>query len=153
MAPARAMSTLASRSGSSWTLSAEPLGERDERPQLCHARGIPDRDVHGALDQRTVAEGDDLARDVDGHAHLRLARVGAEVRRDDHPGVLDQPADHLAPGRLLGPDVDRRAGDVAGIECLQEIALVHDAAPRLAQERLVIREARAPRSFAPASAI
>ena len=82
------------------------------------------------LDQGPVAEGDELARHVDGDVHLRLAGVRAEVRRDDHPRVLDQPADHLAPRRLLAPRVDRRAGHVAGIERGQQITLVHDAAPR-----------------------
>src|SRR2546425_1108720 len=82
------------------------------------------------LDQCAVAERDELARDVDRHVHLRFAGIGAEVRRDDAPRVLDQPADHFTLRRLLAPDVDRRASDVTGLERGEEGALVPDAAAR-----------------------
>jgi hypothetical protein len=44
------------------------------------------------LDELAVPKGDELARHVDGHVHLRLLRIGAEVRGDHHLRVLDQAA-------------------------------------------------------------
>src|SRR2546427_9223786 len=75
-----------------------------------------------------------LFRSVHRDVHLRLAGVGAEVRRDDDTRVLDEPPEGFAGGRLFAPDVDRDAGDVLGLERREEIGLVDDPAPRAVHE-------------------
>jgi hypothetical protein len=55
----------------------------------------------------------DLQRDV----LLRLGGGGAEMRRADHVGMAEQ---RVVRGRLLDEHVERGAGDVAGIERIDQ---------------------------------
>ena len=110
--------------------AAEQLGQREERPLLGDRLAVSHRDVHRVLDQLPVAEGDELARHVHRHVHLRLQRIGAEMRRHHHPRMGDEALDQIGDGRLLRPHVHRRSRQPARLQRGEEIALVDDAAAR-----------------------
>src|SRR5439155_7863670 len=130
IAPVRVTSRRSRGSGSSWTLK-RPSRSASATKGLSSATaaGSPSG-MFTALDEPAVAERHELPGDVHRDVHLRLAGVGAEVRRDDDTRVLDEPPEGFAGGRLFAPDVDRDAGDVLGLERREEIGLVDDPAAR-----------------------
>ena len=68
-----------------------------------------------------------LLGDLDGHLLLRLGGGGAEMRRTDDVGQVEQRA-FLR--RFGGEHVEGGAGDVAGLERLGDCSLVHQSAAR-----------------------
>ena len=103
----------------------ELLGERDEglqpRRLLGGDRGKVDGVGDGAAQQVIGHLLGDLQRDV----LLRLVGGGAEMRRAHHVRMAEQ---RVGGGGLLGEDVERRAGHVAGVERRAQRRLVHQAA-------------------------
>ena len=90
-----------------------------------------------------VERGDDLLGGLHAGAVLRLGRRGAEVRRDDDVGVAEQ---RVVGDRLAREDVERGAGDLAGVERRLE-RLVDDqlAAGAVDDPHAVLALARTPR--------
>ena len=93
--------------------AAEPLRERDVRAEDLHVLRADGGDVDRGRDDAAGQGEHDLLGRLDARAVLRLGRRGAEVRRDDDVGVAEQ---RVIGDRLLGEDVERRAGDLAGVQ-------------------------------------
>jgi len=104
---------------------AELLGELhiglEARRLLDRDRGHVDRVGDGAVQQEIRH----LFCHLHGHIELRLGRGGAEMRRADDARMVEQ---DIVLRRLFGEDVQRRTGDVAGIQRCFQIGFDHEAA-------------------------
>ena len=100
--------------------------ERDVRGERLEVLRAERRDVHGVRDEAALERGDDLLGDDHARAILRLLGRRGEVRRRDDVLELEQ----RARVRLLREDVERRGGDLAGPERLDERVLVDELAAR-----------------------
>ena len=84
-------------------------------------------DVDRRGDDAAGERGDDLLGGLDAGAVLRLGGRGAQVRRDDDVGVAEQ---RVVGDRLAREDVERGAGDLAGVERVLERRVVDQLAAR-----------------------
>ena len=142
-------------SASDAAMPPEPLRQRDERAEHLHVLRADRRDVDRGRDDAAGERGDDLLGGLHAGAVLRLGGRGAEVRRDDDVGVAEQ---RVLGDRLRAEDVQRRAGDLAGVQRGLQVGVddepaagdVDDAHAVLAPgERLGVRGSRAsPASWA-----
>ena len=123
---------------------AELRRERDVRAEHLEVLGADDRDVDGVRDEAALERRDDLLRDDQARAVLRLLGRGGEVRRRDD--VLEP--EQLALVRLGREDVERRAGDLAGADRRPPAPARRRARPRAA---LTIRTPSRIFAIAPAS--
>ena len=92
---------------------AELLAQGHERCQRLHLLRAHSGDVDRVRDHPARERGADLLGGDDPGAVLGLGGRGAEVRGDDDVVALEQ---RMIGERLLGEDVERRAGDLAGLE-------------------------------------
>ena len=98
--------------------------ERDVRAEQLHVLGADRGDVDRVRDELALEGGRDLLGDDHAGAVLRLLGGRRQVRRDDDVVELEQ-----RPRVRLGrEDVERRSGDVAGAEGVQQRVLVHQLA-------------------------
>ena len=103
---------------------AELRGERQERAEEADLVRGHRRDVDRVRDHAALESGGDLLGHDHARAVLSLLGRGGEVRRDDDVVEREE-----RPGvRLLGEDVERGAGDLAGAERLDERLLVDELA-------------------------
>ena len=118
--------------------AAELRGERDVRPERLELLGADHGDVHGVRDEPAVERGDDLLGDDHARAILRLVGRRGEVRRDDDVVELEQ----RARVRLFGEDVERRAGDLAALQRVDESGLVDQLAARRVDDPYAVAHLR-----------
>ena len=98
--------------------AAEALHERQVGPEHLHVLGADGGDVHGGGDDAAGERGDDLLGGLDAGAVLGLGGRGAEVRRDHDVVVAVE--QRVVGDRLGREDVERGAGDLAGVERVLE---------------------------------
>ena len=102
---------------------AEPQRERDERPEHLGVLRADRGDVDRGGDDAAGERGDDLLGRLHAGAVLRLGGRGAQVGRDDDVGVAEE---RVVGDRLLGEDVQRGAGDLAGVDRGLEVLVDHE---------------------------
>ncbi len=98
--------------------AAEALHERQVGPEHLHVVGRHRGDVHGGRDDAAGERGDHLLGGLDAGAVLGLGGRGAEVRGDDDVVVAVE--QRVVGDRLGREDVERGAGDLAGVERVLE---------------------------------
>ena len=117
----------------------EPLGDRQER--LEHAALVlgHERQVERVRDGQAAERGHDLLGDDDAGAILRLVRRARQMRREQQVGRVAQR--RVGGQRLLREDVERRAGELARAQRLDERGLVDQRAARRVDEQRARRAA------------
>jgi hypothetical protein len=99
------------------------------------------RQVHGVLQGGAIQVGEDLLGHVDGHIHLGLLGVGAEVGRHHQPILGDQSLHQVGGGRLFREHVHRGQAHFTGLEGGQQHGLIQNAAPgHVQQDHPVLHE-------------
>ena len=107
---------------------AELFAQREVRPDGGERLRIDARHVHRIADFAVEQRGADLLRDFDADAFLRFRRRCAEMRREDE---IRQPAQRRIGGQRLGlEDIERRGGDLPGLQRLDERRFVDQSAAR-----------------------
>lgn len=84
--------------------------------------------ITGVL-RRGSIEGDELLRHLHGNTDLRLRSARAQMRRGHHLGMTDEGLGDRRLWRLLGINVEGRAGHFSALKAIEHGLLVDDAAP------------------------
>ncbi len=92
---------------------AEPPGHVDVEPQFLQLGPIDGGHVDGEADRSLGEIIDEQLGRFQGDRFLRLGGRGAQVRRDDDVGQLQQRM--IGRRRLLHEHVERRPGEMAGL--------------------------------------